>query len=128
VLDKKPQVLRKKAPGFVADRLQSAIFRECVCLVAQATSGTWKSRSCGVIQAVSADSHGVDGDLRDDQPGGRSAELVQNTSRPVAGRCASSDPAPPRPHTVPRERCVDCLASAAALRDRWRSARAVRGG
>ncbi|MFG2882677.1 3-hydroxyacyl-CoA dehydrogenase NAD-binding domain-containing protein [Streptomyces sp. NPDC048297] len=34
-LGKKPQVLRKEVPGFVANRLQSAIFRECVHLVAQ---------------------------------------------------------------------------------------------
>ncbi|MFJ5533909.1 3-hydroxyacyl-CoA dehydrogenase family protein [Streptomyces sp. NPDC093261] len=34
-LGKKPQVLRKEVPGFVANRLQSAIFRECVYLVAQ---------------------------------------------------------------------------------------------
>lgn len=34
-LGKKPQVLRKEIPGFVANRLQSAIFRECVYLVAQ---------------------------------------------------------------------------------------------
>ncbi|MQY05388.1 3-hydroxyacyl-CoA dehydrogenase NAD-binding domain-containing protein [Actinomadura macrotermitis] len=33
-LGKKPQVLRKEVPGFVANRLQSAIFRECVHLVA----------------------------------------------------------------------------------------------
>ncbi|MEU6578648.1 3-hydroxyacyl-CoA dehydrogenase NAD-binding domain-containing protein [Streptomyces sp. NPDC046805] len=34
-LGKKPQVLHKEIPGFVANRLQSAIFRECVYLVAQ---------------------------------------------------------------------------------------------
>ncbi|GAU65916.1 putative 3-hydroxybutyryl-CoA dehydrogenase [Streptomyces sp. NBRC 110611] len=34
-LGKKPQVLRKEIPGFVANRLQSALFRECVHLVAQ---------------------------------------------------------------------------------------------
>ncbi|MFI9272003.1 3-hydroxyacyl-CoA dehydrogenase NAD-binding domain-containing protein [Kitasatospora sp. NPDC052896] len=34
-LGKKPQVLRKEIPGFVANRLQSALFRECVNLVAQ---------------------------------------------------------------------------------------------
>ncbi|MEU6814134.1 3-hydroxyacyl-CoA dehydrogenase NAD-binding domain-containing protein [Streptomyces sp. NPDC046860] len=34
-LGKKPQVLRKEVPGFVANRLQSAIFRECVHLVAE---------------------------------------------------------------------------------------------
>ncbi|MCS0602248.1 3-hydroxyacyl-CoA dehydrogenase NAD-binding domain-containing protein [Streptomyces sp. LP11] len=34
-LGKKPQVLRKEMPGFVANRLQSAMFRECVYLVAQ---------------------------------------------------------------------------------------------
>ncbi|MFC6063969.1 3-hydroxyacyl-CoA dehydrogenase family protein [Streptomyces ochraceiscleroticus] len=34
-LGKKPQVLRKEVPGFVANRLQSALFRECVHLVAQ---------------------------------------------------------------------------------------------
>lgn len=34
-LGKKPQVLRKEIPGFVANRLQSALFRECVYLVAQ---------------------------------------------------------------------------------------------
>ncbi|MFI8348089.1 3-hydroxyacyl-CoA dehydrogenase NAD-binding domain-containing protein [Streptomyces sp. NPDC085596] len=32
---KKPQVLRKEIPGFVANRLQSALFRECVHLVAE---------------------------------------------------------------------------------------------
>lgn len=34
-MGKKPQVLRKEVPGFVANRLQAAIFRECVHLVAQ---------------------------------------------------------------------------------------------
>ncbi|MGW5332762.1 3-hydroxyacyl-CoA dehydrogenase family protein [Streptomyces bauhiniae] len=34
-LGKKPQVLRKEVPGFVANRLQSALFRECVHLVAE---------------------------------------------------------------------------------------------
>ncbi|MCD9145721.1 3-hydroxyacyl-CoA dehydrogenase NAD-binding domain-containing protein [Streptomyces albireticuli] len=34
-LGKKPQVLRKEIPGFVANRLQSALFRECVHLVAE---------------------------------------------------------------------------------------------
>ncbi|MFJ3306374.1 3-hydroxyacyl-CoA dehydrogenase family protein [Streptomyces sp. NPDC086549] len=34
-LGKRPQVLRKEIPGFVANRLQSALFRECVFLVAQ---------------------------------------------------------------------------------------------
>ncbi|MFJ8478345.1 3-hydroxyacyl-CoA dehydrogenase NAD-binding domain-containing protein [Kitasatospora sp. NPDC094011] len=34
-LGKKPQVLRKEIPGFVANRLQAALFRECVHLVAQ---------------------------------------------------------------------------------------------
>ncbi|MEU3415610.1 3-hydroxyacyl-CoA dehydrogenase NAD-binding domain-containing protein [Streptomyces sp. NPDC006658] len=34
-LGKRPQVLRKEVPGFVANRLQSAIFRECVHLVSQ---------------------------------------------------------------------------------------------
>lgn len=32
-LGKKPQVLRKEAPGFVANRLQAAPFREAVNLV-----------------------------------------------------------------------------------------------
>ncbi|MFF1708155.1 3-hydroxyacyl-CoA dehydrogenase NAD-binding domain-containing protein [Streptomyces sp. NPDC058252] len=34
-LGKRPQVLRKEVPGFVANRLQSAIFRECVHLVSE---------------------------------------------------------------------------------------------
>ncbi|MFF8726838.1 3-hydroxyacyl-CoA dehydrogenase family protein [Streptomyces sp. NPDC015171] len=34
-LGKRPQVLRKEVPGFVANRLQSAIFRECVYLVSE---------------------------------------------------------------------------------------------
>ncbi|MFG2225100.1 3-hydroxyacyl-CoA dehydrogenase family protein [Streptomyces sp. NPDC048644] len=34
-LGKQPQVLHKEIPGFVANRLQSALFRECVHLVAQ---------------------------------------------------------------------------------------------
>ena len=34
-LGKKPQVLNKEIPGFVANRLQSALFREAVYLVAQ---------------------------------------------------------------------------------------------
>ncbi|WTO33116.1 3-hydroxyacyl-CoA dehydrogenase NAD-binding domain-containing protein [Streptomyces achromogenes] len=34
-LRKRPQVLRKEVPGFVANRLQSAIFRECVHLVSE---------------------------------------------------------------------------------------------
>jgi ketoreductase RED1 len=34
-LGKRPQVLRKEIPGFVANRLQSALFRECVYLVTQ---------------------------------------------------------------------------------------------
>ncbi|MFG2816971.1 3-hydroxyacyl-CoA dehydrogenase family protein [Streptomyces sp. NPDC048410] len=34
-LGKKPQVLHKEIPGFVANRLQSALFRECVHLVAE---------------------------------------------------------------------------------------------
>ncbi|HTQ17307.1 3-hydroxyacyl-CoA dehydrogenase NAD-binding domain-containing protein [Mycobacterium sp.] len=34
-LGKRPQVLRKEIQGFVANRLQSALFRECVYLVAQ---------------------------------------------------------------------------------------------
>ncbi|WP_367134241.1 MULTISPECIES: 3-hydroxyacyl-CoA dehydrogenase family protein [Streptomyces] len=34
-LGKKPQILRKEVPGFVANRLQSALFRECVHLVAE---------------------------------------------------------------------------------------------
>ena len=34
-LGKTPQVLRKEIGGFVANRLQAAIFRECVALVAQ---------------------------------------------------------------------------------------------
>ncbi|MFB7630186.1 3-hydroxyacyl-CoA dehydrogenase NAD-binding domain-containing protein [Streptomyces sp. NPDC056149] len=34
-LGKRPQVLRKEIPGFVANRLQSALFREAVSLVAQ---------------------------------------------------------------------------------------------
>ncbi|MFD3583928.1 3-hydroxyacyl-CoA dehydrogenase NAD-binding domain-containing protein [Streptomyces sp. NPDC058683] len=34
-LGKQPQVLRKEVPGFVANRLQSAIFRECVHLVSE---------------------------------------------------------------------------------------------
>ncbi|MEV7597333.1 3-hydroxyacyl-CoA dehydrogenase NAD-binding domain-containing protein [Kitasatospora sp. NPDC089797] len=34
-LGKKPQVLRREVPGFVANRLQAALFRECVHLVAQ---------------------------------------------------------------------------------------------
>ncbi|MFC7310429.1 3-hydroxyacyl-CoA dehydrogenase family protein [Streptomyces monticola] len=33
-LGKQPQVLRKEVPGFVANRLQSALFQECVALVA----------------------------------------------------------------------------------------------
>ncbi|MFI1198571.1 hydroxylacyl-CoA dehydrogenase [Streptomyces sp. BHT-5-2] len=34
-MGKKPQILRKEIPGFVANRLQSALFRECVHLVAE---------------------------------------------------------------------------------------------
>ncbi|WP_318200520.1 3-hydroxyacyl-CoA dehydrogenase NAD-binding domain-containing protein [Streptomyces sp. SCL15-4] len=34
-LGKRPQVLRKEVPGFVANRLQSAVFRECVHLVSE---------------------------------------------------------------------------------------------
>ncbi|MFB7508039.1 3-hydroxyacyl-CoA dehydrogenase NAD-binding domain-containing protein [Streptomyces broussonetiae] len=34
-LGKRPQVLRKEVPGFVANRLQSALFRECVHLVSE---------------------------------------------------------------------------------------------
>ncbi|MFD8808520.1 3-hydroxyacyl-CoA dehydrogenase family protein [Streptomyces sp. NPDC059597] len=34
-LGKKPQVLHKEIPGFVANRLQSALFRECVHLVGE---------------------------------------------------------------------------------------------
>ena len=34
-LGKSPQVLRKEIPGFVANRLQAALFRECVHLVAE---------------------------------------------------------------------------------------------
>ncbi|MFJ4191858.1 3-hydroxyacyl-CoA dehydrogenase family protein [Kitasatospora sp. NPDC089509] len=34
-LGKQPQVLRKEIPGFVANRLQAALFRECVHLVSQ---------------------------------------------------------------------------------------------
>ncbi|MFG2847968.1 3-hydroxyacyl-CoA dehydrogenase NAD-binding domain-containing protein [Kitasatospora sp. NPDC048296] len=34
-LGKRPQVLRREVPGFVANRLQSALFRECVHLVAE---------------------------------------------------------------------------------------------
>ncbi|MEV8476353.1 3-hydroxyacyl-CoA dehydrogenase NAD-binding domain-containing protein [Streptomyces sp. NPDC051173] len=34
-LGKKPQILRKEIPGFVANRLQSALFRECVHLVTE---------------------------------------------------------------------------------------------
>ncbi len=34
-LGKQPLVLRKEVPGFVANRLQSALFRECVHLVAE---------------------------------------------------------------------------------------------
>ncbi|MEV6026378.1 3-hydroxyacyl-CoA dehydrogenase NAD-binding domain-containing protein [Streptomyces sp. NPDC052036] len=34
-LGKRPQVLRKEMPGFVANRLQSALFRECVHLVTE---------------------------------------------------------------------------------------------
>ncbi|MEU6462929.1 3-hydroxyacyl-CoA dehydrogenase NAD-binding domain-containing protein [Streptomyces sp. NPDC046976] len=34
-LGKQPQVLRKEVPGFVANRLQAALFRECVHLVAE---------------------------------------------------------------------------------------------
>ncbi|MFF2519502.1 3-hydroxyacyl-CoA dehydrogenase family protein [Streptomyces sp. NPDC058086] len=34
-LGKKPQVLRKEVPGFVANRLQAALFREAVNLVVQ---------------------------------------------------------------------------------------------
>ncbi|MEU8947803.1 3-hydroxyacyl-CoA dehydrogenase NAD-binding domain-containing protein [Streptomyces sp. NPDC048489] len=34
-LGKRPQVLRKEVPGFVANRLQAAIFRECVYLVSE---------------------------------------------------------------------------------------------
>ncbi|WP_331454084.1 3-hydroxyacyl-CoA dehydrogenase NAD-binding domain-containing protein [Streptomyces sp. FXJ1.172] len=34
-LGKKPQVLHKEVPGFVANRLQAAFFRECVHLVAE---------------------------------------------------------------------------------------------
>jgi len=34
-LGKAPQVVHKEVPGFVANRLQAAIFRECVSLVAQ---------------------------------------------------------------------------------------------
>lgn len=34
-LGKKPQILRKEIPGFVANRLQSALFRECVHLVSE---------------------------------------------------------------------------------------------
>ncbi|MFG2181667.1 3-hydroxyacyl-CoA dehydrogenase family protein [Streptomyces abikoensis] len=34
-LGKKPQILRKEVPGFVANRLQAALFRECVHLVAE---------------------------------------------------------------------------------------------
>ncbi|MFI6003653.1 3-hydroxyacyl-CoA dehydrogenase family protein [Streptomyces sp. NPDC051366] len=34
-MGKKPQVLHKEIPGFVANRLQPALFRECVYLVAQ---------------------------------------------------------------------------------------------
>ncbi|MFJ1533586.1 3-hydroxyacyl-CoA dehydrogenase family protein [Streptomyces mirabilis] len=34
-LGKKPQVLRKGAPGFVANRLQAALLREAVNLVVQ---------------------------------------------------------------------------------------------
>lgn len=34
-LGKKPQVLRKEVPGFVANRLQAALFREAISLVAQ---------------------------------------------------------------------------------------------
>ncbi|MFJ2190568.1 3-hydroxyacyl-CoA dehydrogenase NAD-binding domain-containing protein [Kitasatospora sp. NPDC087861] len=34
-MGKKPQVLRKEVPGFVANRLQAALFRECVHLVVE---------------------------------------------------------------------------------------------
>ncbi|MFE7400719.1 3-hydroxyacyl-CoA dehydrogenase NAD-binding domain-containing protein [Streptomyces sp. NPDC057557] len=34
-LGKKPQVLRKEVPGFVANRLQAALFREAISLVAR---------------------------------------------------------------------------------------------
>jgi ketoreductase RED1 len=34
-LGKKPRVLRKEIPGFVANRLQAALFRECVYLVSE---------------------------------------------------------------------------------------------
>jgi ketoreductase RED1 len=34
-LGKKPRVLRKEVPGFVANRLQSALFREAINLVVQ---------------------------------------------------------------------------------------------
>ncbi|MFJ9350025.1 3-hydroxyacyl-CoA dehydrogenase NAD-binding domain-containing protein [Streptomyces sp. NPDC101237] len=34
-LGKRPQVVRKEVPGFVANRLQAAIFRECVHLVTE---------------------------------------------------------------------------------------------
>ena len=36
-IGKVPRVLRKEIPGFVANRLQGAIFRECCYLVARAS-------------------------------------------------------------------------------------------
>jgi ketoreductase RED1 len=38
-LGKKPLVLRKEKPGFVANRLQSALFQECVSLVSEGVVG-----------------------------------------------------------------------------------------
>ena len=38
-LGKRPLVLRKEKPGFVANRLQSALFQECVSLVAEGVVG-----------------------------------------------------------------------------------------
>ena len=38
-LGKRPLVLRKEVPGFVANRLQSALFQECVHLVAEGVVG-----------------------------------------------------------------------------------------
>ena len=38
-LGKRPLVLRKEVPGFVANRLQSALFQECVYLVAEGVVG-----------------------------------------------------------------------------------------
>lgn len=67
-LGKQPQVLHKEVPGFVANRLQSALFREAVHLVA--TGVVTEQQLDGIVTASLGPRWAVDGPFRSFHLGG----------------------------------------------------------